>query len=179
MARPRAQIDFSRLATVFAEEGPGASVEHLARAAGLAKPTLYARVGGRDELFRATIDAELERLLERLRDAADRSRYAGPRERIAALASELADTPRAGARLLLVTAPSAAAHRRLRTAIVEGIRRDGGLAAEDAELIAIALLGALSQTLIAEAPLPVGELAGLLTPEGAGDETPPAPTWGA
>src|SRR6478672_5331531 len=105
MARPRAQVDFSRLAAVYADQGAGASVDDLARAAGLAKPTLYARVGAREELFRATMDAELERLLERLRDGADRSRYTGLRERIGALAAELADLPRDSARLVLVTAP--------------------------------------------------------------------------
>lgn len=179
MARPRAQIDFSRLAPVFAAQGPGASVDDLARAAGLAKPTLYARVGARDDLFRATLEAELERLLARLRDAADRSRYTSLRERIGAIASELADAPRASAELVLVTAPSAAMQRRLRTAIVDGIRRDGSLPADDADLIALTLIGALSQALVAGAELPVDRLVDLVTPADPDAETPPAPTWGA
>src|SRR5689334_22658860 len=62
VARPRAQVDYSLLTPVFAAQGPSASVDDLARAAGLAKPTLYARVGAREELFRATLEAELERL---------------------------------------------------------------------------------------------------------------------
>jgi len=120
MARPRAQVDLTALAPVFARSGAsGASVDELARASGVAKPTLYERVGDKQELFRATCTAALERMLDRLYDAADRSRYAGPRERIAALALELADCDRAITRLVLVVETSPAALGRLRAAIAE------------------------------------------------------------
>jgi AcrR family transcriptional regulator len=175
VARPRAQIDYSLLAPVFAANGAGASVDDLARACGLAKPTLYARVGGHAELFRATVEAELERLLERLRDAADRTRYAGLRERIGALVVELADAAGPGAELVLVTAPSAAAGRRLRTAIADGI----GRGSDRADLIAGTMLGAFAHTLVDGSELPVDALVDLLTPADIGDEAPPAPSWGA
>src|SRR3954454_25093553 len=103
MARPRAQVDLAALAPMFARSGAsGASVDELAAACGVAKPTLYERVGGKQELFRATCTAALERMLDRLYDAADPARYAAVPERLSALGLELADCPPERARLLLV-----------------------------------------------------------------------------
>ena len=41
----------------------------VAAAAGLAKPTLYARGGDKEELFALAVEAEVERLLDRLEGA--------------------------------------------------------------------------------------------------------------
>ena len=48
----------------------------MAAAAGVAKPTLYARGGDKEELFALAVEAEVERLLERLEGGvvADRAR---------------------------------------------------------------------------------------------------------
>src|SRR4051794_10992178 len=98
MARPRAQVDLKAMAPVFARSGgSGASVDELAAACGVAKPTLYQRVGGREALSHAPCTAALERMLDRLYDAADRTRYAAVPERIAALALELAECDPASA----------------------------------------------------------------------------------
>src|SRR4051794_7280150 len=145
MARPRAQVNLAALTPMFAESGlSGASVDDLARACGLAKPTLYERVGGKKALFRATSDAALERILDRLYDAADRSRYAALPERIAALALELADCDAPAARLVLVVEAAPAALARLRRAVADPLRRDSSLAPAAADAVAAALLGAFA-----------------------------------
>src|SRR4051794_6034219 len=145
MARPRAQVNLAALTPMFAESGlSGASVDELAAACGLAKPTLYERVGGKDALFRATCTAALERILDRLYDAADRTRYAALPERVAALALELADCDPASARLVLVVEAAPAALSRLRAAIADPLRRESALAAPAADAVAAALLGALT-----------------------------------
>ncbi len=52
MPRPRASLDTAALARAFAADGlHGTSIERVAAAAGLAKPTLYARGGDKEELF--------------------------------------------------------------------------------------------------------------------------------
>jgi AcrR family transcriptional regulator len=180
MARPRAQVDLTALAPVFARSGAsGASVDELARASGVAKPTLYERVGDKQELFRATCTAALERMLDRLYDAADRSRYAGPRERIAALALELADCDRAIARLVLVVGTSPAALGRLRAAIAEPLRRDAAVPDDAASLTAAALLGAFTLAVAAAEPFDGEPLAELLAGAIAAEPEAPAPHWGA
>jgi AcrR family transcriptional regulator len=180
MARPRAHVDLAALAPVFARDGrSGASVDDLARACGLAKPTLYERVGGKDELFRATATAALERLLDRLYDAADRTRCAGPAERIAALALELADCDRATARLVLLVDASPAGLRRLRVAMAEPFRRDSAVGDGAAESIAAALLGAFSLAVAADEPFDAEALAALLAAGIVPEPEVPAPHWGA
>ena len=75
MPRPRAQLDTVALARAFAAGGlQGTPIDAVAAAAGLAKPTLYARGGSKDELFALAVDAEAERLvtggaLDRIRRA--------------------------------------------------------------------------------------------------------------
>jgi AcrR family transcriptional regulator len=180
MARPRAQVDLTALAPVFARSGAsGASVDELARACGLAKPTLYERVGGKDELFRATCTAALERMLDRLYEAADRSRYAALPERIAALALELADFDRASARLVLVVEAAPASLGRLRAAISDPLRRESSLAADAADAVAAALLGAFTLAVAGRDPFDADGLAAMLGGAVRAEPEPPGPHWGA
>ena len=70
-ARP-ASIDLSAVAGELAELGPErASSAALARAAGVAKPTLYARFGSREGLVRACVEQEAELLLDRVYSSSD------------------------------------------------------------------------------------------------------------
>jgi AcrR family transcriptional regulator len=95
--RPRASLDTAALARAFAADGlHGTSIERVAAAAGLAKPTLYARGGDKEELFALAVEAEVERLLDRLD---------GPRvgDFARALDAHAREAPE-GLRLLLVTA---------------------------------------------------------------------------
>ena len=67
MPRPRAQLDTAALARAFAADGlHGTPIDRVVAAAGVAKPTLYARGGDKEELFALAVEAEVERLLERL-----------------------------------------------------------------------------------------------------------------
>ena len=67
MPRARAQLDTAALARAFAADGlHGTPIDRVAAAAGLAKPTLYARGGDKEELFALAVEAEVERLLDRL-----------------------------------------------------------------------------------------------------------------
>ena len=96
MPRPRAALDTAALARAFAADGlHGTSIERVAAYAGLAKPTLYARGGDKEELFALAVETEVERLL---------SRFDGGRA--VDLARALDDHAREapdGLRLLLVT----------------------------------------------------------------------------
>ena len=180
MARPRAQVDLTALAPVFARSGAsGASVDELAAACGVAKPTLYERVGGKEELFRATCTAALERMLDRLYDAADRSRYAALPERIAALALELADCDRASARLVLVVEAAPASLSRLRAAIAEPLRRDSQLPREAADAVTAALLGAFTLAVASGEAFDTDGLTAVLAAGVAAEPEAPAPHWGA
>ena len=65
MPRPRAQLDTAALARAFAADGLHGTLDRrVAAAAGLAKPTLYARGGDKEELFALAVEAEVERLLD-------------------------------------------------------------------------------------------------------------------
>src|SRR3954449_6994718 len=98
MARPRAQLDTSALAGAFAADGlHGTPIDDVAEAVGLAKPTLYARFGDKEELFALAVEAEVERLIARVEAAASLPAVAG------ALDDHVRASP-SGARLLLVTA---------------------------------------------------------------------------
>src|SRR3954454_21258163 len=104
MPRPRAQLDTVALARAFADGGlHGTSVDAVAAAARVAKPTLYARGGSKEELFALAVDAEAERLLERLDGAARPSDVARALAEPSAVARPLVDHRGDGLRLLLVT----------------------------------------------------------------------------
>src|SRR3954451_19817381 len=67
MPRPRALVDTVALARAFAADGlHGTPIEAVVEACGVAKPTLYARGGDKEELFALAVEAEVERLLARL-----------------------------------------------------------------------------------------------------------------
>ena len=107
MPRPRAQLDTAALARAFAADGlHGTPIDRVASASGLAKPTLYARGGDKEELFALAVEAEVERLIDRL-EGADRLS-----ELARALDDHLREAPE-GLRLLLVTAR----HRSSRVAL--------------------------------------------------------------
>ncbi|HST42531.1 MAG TPA: helix-turn-helix domain-containing protein [Conexibacter sp.] len=128
----RVEIDTSRLVEVFAPDGlHGVGMVEIARPTGVAKPTLYRNHPSKDALFLAAVEAEVERLLERLYETwsdalARASASAGgagaasareaepPRDPLAAAIAALArtllaygDEQPAGFRLLFTTA----AHR--------------------------------------------------------------------
>ena len=151
MPRPRAQLDTIALARAFAAAATASiGVPCSPPAAGLAKPTLYARGGSKEELFALAVDAEAERLLERLDGAV----------RLTDVARALDEHPREGLRLLLVTGGA-----------LDRIRRAVALP----EAHASALLGAAYVSL--HGGPPVAEVARALAPlEDAG---PPAGIWTA
>jgi AcrR family transcriptional regulator len=116
----RATIDLGVVAFALAELGPErASAAALARAAGVAKPTLYAHFGSREQLVEACVEQEAERLLGRVYDADDLA---------AALAAYVADSP--GWRLLLLARHPAALAARARVAerLAAGRHGPAGLA---------------------------------------------------
>lgn len=137
MARPRAQIDAAALADAFAADGlHGTSSSALAAAAGVAKPTLYVYGESKAALFQRAVEAEVERVLDRLHAAEAASAGRSARERTTAAAHALLDHAAArpaGARLLArtarhssspVAAAVAAALQRIPDRFEAGLRRD-------------------------------------------------------
>lgn len=104
----RAEVDADGLVAAFATDGiHGVGTVELARAAGVAKPTLYRLHGSKDALFLACVEAEVEQLLERVYAAWARALEASLHVALAALARTLlahADERPAAFRLLFVTA---------------------------------------------------------------------------
>ena len=102
-----ASIDLGRVAATLAERWPDApSGAELARAAGVAKPTLYARFGSREEVVRASVEHEAERLLDHLYGSDDPG---------AGLSAYARESP--GWRLLLLAGHPAALAARTRIAV--------------------------------------------------------------
>jgi AcrR family transcriptional regulator len=67
-----ATFDLAAVAALLAEQGTErAPAAALARAAGVAKPTLYARYGSREGVVEACVQHEAERLLDALVDSED------------------------------------------------------------------------------------------------------------
>ena len=108
MARPRAQIDAAALADAFAADGlHGTTSATLAAAVGVAKPTLYVHGESKAMLFLRAVEAEVERVLDRLHAAEVESAGRSARDRTTAAALALLDHAAArpaGARLLSRTA---------------------------------------------------------------------------
>lgn len=158
MARPRAQIDAAALAEAFAADGlHGTSAARIARAVGVAKPTLYVHGVSKEALFLRAVEAEVERVIDRLHAAASASAERSARERAVAAALALLDHAAerpAGARLLTSTARHtssavatavAAALQRIPDQIAAGLARDlaaDGLDPAHAPFLARALYGA-------------------------------------
>ena len=152
VSRPRAQIDAAALADAFAADGlHGTSSASLAAALGIAKPTLYAHGTSKEALFLRAVEAEVERVLDRLHAAEAATAGRSARDRATAIARALldhaADRP-AGALLLAHTARHgrsavafevAAAVQRIPDRIEIALRRD---LAADAAPVARALHGA-------------------------------------
>lgn len=158
MARPRALIDTALLADAFAPDGlHGTSSSALARALGVAKPTLYAHGESKEALFLRAVEAEVERVLDRLQAAeaatAGRSAREGMTAAAAALLAYAAARP-LGARLLGSTArheasgvadAAAAALRRPPDRLATALRRnlaEDGLDPALAPFLARAVFGA-------------------------------------
>lgn len=158
MPRARAHLDAAALAEAFAADGlHGTSSSALARALGLAKPTLYVHGTSKEALFLRAVEAEVERVLDRLHAAETATAGHTARDRTTAAALALlehaADRP-GGARLLARTARHetseiaeavAAALRRVPDRIEAGLRRDlaaDGLAPALAPFLARAVEGA-------------------------------------
>ena len=160
MARPRAQIDAAALADAFAADGlHGTTSATLAAAVGVAKPTLYVHGESKAMLFLRAVEAEVERVLDRLHAAEVESTGRSARDRTTAAALALLDHAAArpaGARLLSrtarhasspVAAGVAAALRRVPDRIEAGLRRDlaaDGLDPALAPFLARAVHGSVS-----------------------------------
>jgi len=153
MPRPRARLDSAAVTRAFAPDGlHGATSEAVARSAGVAKPTVYAHGGSKEQVFLACLEAEVERLLSRLSEADLTTRSSPPGRRIAALAEAIMEHGRvhpAAARLLHVTARHTsstvasdvdAALSRLPARLASILRRD--TTPSCADRVASALLGA-------------------------------------
>ena len=143
MAPPRRQLDLRAAAAAIAATDPASlTMAGVARSLGLAKPTLYRLAGSRDELVAACVEAEAERLHERLHRA-----FADDVPAAAALraVTEFADDSPGGFELLFGRRHPEArpALRRLEDRLADLIRRatpDDPPARPD--LSAAALLGA-------------------------------------
>jgi len=158
MARPQARIDTAALADAFSADGlHGTSSSTLAAATGVAKPTLYVHGESKEALFLRAVEAEVERVLDRLHAAEAATVGLTARARATAASSALLDHAAArpaGARLVTrtaghasssVAAGVAAAIARIPDRIEAGLRRDltaDGLDPSLAPFLARAVLGA-------------------------------------
>jgi AcrR family transcriptional regulator len=163
--RPRASLDTAALARAFAADGlHGTPIERVAAVAGLAKPTLYARGGDKEELFALAVEAEVERLLSRFEGGARAFDLAR------ALDAHARESPE-GLRLLLVTArhSSSRVAARVDRALARVFEALGG------DAVAAALLGGAAAAL--RGGPSVVEVARLLP--APADEGPPEGIWTA
>ncbi len=164
----RAEPDIEGLVAAFAPDGiHGVGIAELARAAGVAKPTLYRAHASKDALFLACVEAEVEQLLERLYAAWAKTLDLALSEALAGLARALlahADERPDAFRLLLVTAEHrsstvagdvAGTIDRVVDRLAELLARHPAWHADpaDAELVA-ALLPAAAAAVVRRAPGP-------------------------
>ena len=137
MARPRARLDLAALADAFAPDGiHGVSASELAAHLGVAKPTLYVHGTSKESLFLLAVEAEVERVVDRLHGADRATVGRTARDRATAAVRALLDhaaTRPDGARLLHRTAYHAssgvspdvvATLRRVPDRIAVSLRRD-------------------------------------------------------
>ncbi|HET9073865.1 MAG TPA: helix-turn-helix domain-containing protein [Solirubrobacteraceae bacterium] len=188
MPRPRARLDHAAIAAAFAPDGlHGVSSAEVARRAGVAKPTVYARGGSKEGVFLACVEAEVERLLSLLSRADLDTRALPARLRLTAIALAVIDHVLAhpdAARLLHLTARHRssgvagavdAALARLSARIALLLRTEA--TPESAEQVAVALLGAAAAVGFARPREPAaaaamlgGAFAAVLEPAPAGSE---------
>ena len=158
MARPKATIAPSALVGAFAARGvQGVSSDDLADAAGVAKPTLYAHGHTKQTLYLLAVEAEVERLLERLQRADRLTRGRSARDRATATAYAILNHAAArpdGLRLIARAAndrgapgtePAVTAVARVPERITVALKRDltaDGLDATLAPFLAHAIWGA-------------------------------------
>ncbi|WFG45645.1 TetR/AcrR family transcriptional regulator [Pseudonocardia alni] len=131
VARTRAAL-LAAAADVFAERGyDGASVDEIARAAGVSVGSIYSRFGSKQDLFRALMTGHLEGDLHRVRSGMD----TGPEQGLAELETVLLETARSRPATLLDAESWAAAMRSpaLRAAVSDHHRR---VRAEAAAMVA-------------------------------------------
>src|SRR5687768_8068678 len=154
-ARP-ASIDLNALAGALAQLGAEqASTVALARAAGVAKPTLFARFGSREALVLACVEREAERLVDHVHE---------PRDPGAGLAAYAAESP-GWPLLLLARHPAAvAARRRVAARMARGRRGGAGLSAEAAASALLAAAATLLEVAPDTAAAALPPLAALLLP---------------
>ena len=155
-ARP-ASIDLSALAAELARLGPErGSTTALARAAGVAKPTLFARFGSREGLVSACVEHEAERLVDHVYSPAD------PGAGVAAYVRESPGWPL----LLLARHPAAVAARtRVAARIAEGRRGRHGLRSQAAASAFLAAAAAVLESEPAVSRRSLQHLAASLLPD--------------
>lgn len=192
MARPRARIDTAALADAFSADGlHGTSSTALAAGTGVAKPTLYVHGDSKEALFLRAVEAEVERVLDRLHAAAAATGGRSARYRATAAARALLD--HAAAHLLARTArhessnvaePVARALRRVPDHIATSLRhdlREDGLDPSLAPFLARCLHGAATGVAEVRAGEPrpararLAAIAASVVPEPAA--TPAARSW--
>jgi AcrR family transcriptional regulator len=169
MARPKATIEPARLVSAFAEHGlHGTSSDQLAELAGVSKPTLYAHGHTKESLYLLAVEAEVERLLDRLYRAERLTRGRNARDRAKGAAHAILNHGAArpdGLRLLAritlderatSTTPVTAAVARIPERITTTLKRDLTTDGLDATL-APSLVRAIWGTTIMLAATPSGE----------------------
>lgn len=137
-AMRRRRLDLRAAAAVLADGD--ATMAEIAARLGVAKPTLYKLAGSRDELIRACVEAETERVLGHLHDRLSGADRAWTVAALGAVEAYAEESP-GGFRLLFERrGPDVQdALRRLEARVAELVRRR---APERPELVAAALLGA-------------------------------------
>jgi len=138
VAMRRRHLDLRAAAAVLADGDP--TMSEIAERLGVAKPTLYKLAGSKDELIRACIEAETERVAGHLHDRLSGASGAWVPEALRAIAAYAEDSP-GGFRLLFERrGPDVQdALRRLEARLAELLRRR---APAHPDLLAAALLGA-------------------------------------
>jgi AcrR family transcriptional regulator len=138
MAAMGRRLDLRAAAAVLADGD--ATMAQIAARLGVAKPTLYKLAGSRDELIRACVEAETERVLGHLHERLSGADRAWASATLCAVDAYAEESP-GGFRLLFERRGPDVQHalRRLEARVAELVRRR---APDRPELVAAALLGA-------------------------------------